>query len=313
MADEERDELVSARYRELSGAEPPVRLDDAILAASRRAVSAGPSAAPRRAASSKRWAVPVSLAAAVMLSVMVTLNVQEERPDLVSPVPVEKAEPAKRDKAVAAEAPAVSQEAPKAAPAEAKDSVATTATPRPQQPDANVATPRGAVKPEPLKAAPREREAAARQRYAPDPAPSADVQRAPAVLGEAARGAGTGPVTASQAPAPGAPAPAAIPASPPAPAAPAKPAPPVAAAAPAPAAAESLAKRNMEGLRDSAGADTRLESRVDAQTPERQLERIAQLRREGNHAEADRLYAEFRQRYPGYRIPDEMLERIRSR
>jgi hypothetical protein len=68
MADPERDARVSERYRALGREEPPPELDAAILAASRR----------RRS----RWAVPVSIAAVVVLAVGVTLRVQiEERKD----------------------------------------------------------------------------------------------------------------------------------------------------------------------------------------------------------------------------------------
>ena len=44
--------------------------------------------------------------------------------------------------------------------------------------------------------------------------------------------------------------------------------------------------------------------------PERFLERIAELRKEGRHEEADKALAEFRQRYPDYRISDEMLKKV---
>jgi hypothetical protein len=46
------------------------------------------------------------------------------------------------------------------------------------------------------------------------------------------------------------------------------------------------------------------------ETPEKQLERIAELRQAGRHEEADRLLAEFRKRYPDYRISEEMLGKI---
>jgi hypothetical protein len=45
-------------------------------------------------------------------------------------------------------------------------------------------------------------------------------------------------------------------------------------------------------------------------TPEQLLERIAELRRQGKHEEADKALAEFRQRYPEYRISDEMLKKV---
>ena len=57
-----------------------------------------------------------------------------------------------------------------------------------------------------------------------------------------------------------------------------------------------------------------LEGRVAASavplSPERLLERIAELRKEGRHEEADKALAEFRQRYPDYRISEEMLQKV---
>jgi hypothetical protein len=40
------------------------------------------------------------------------------------------------------------------------------------------------------------------------------------------------------------------------------------------------------------------------------LERIAELRKQGRHEEADKALAEFRQRYPDYRISEEMLQKL---
>ncbi|HEX6317704.1 MAG TPA: hypothetical protein VFZ84_02435 [Burkholderiales bacterium] len=67
---EERDPLVSRRYRELGAEEPPPALDEAILAASRQA------AAPRR-----RWYVPLAAAAVAVLGIGVALHVQREQPE----------------------------------------------------------------------------------------------------------------------------------------------------------------------------------------------------------------------------------------
>jgi hypothetical protein len=44
--------------------------------------------------------------------------------------------------------------------------------------------------------------------------------------------------------------------------------------------------------------------------PERLLERIADLRKQGRHEEADEALAQFKRRYPDYRIPVETLRRI---
>jgi hypothetical protein len=64
------------------------------------------------------------------------------------------------------------------------------------------------------------------------------------------------------------------------------------------ASAPMLAKRAME---------------APADTPEKELERIATLRQEGRHEEADRALAEFRKRYPDFKIPGEMLQRVERR
>lgn len=49
------------------------------------------------------------------------------------------------------------------------------------------------------------------------------------------------------------------------------------------------------------------------ESPERRLERIAELRRAGRDDEADRLLAEFRRRFPDYRIPEAVLKRVERR
>ena len=80
MAEHDRDEELSRRYRELAREEPPRALDDAILAAARREVRSHP--APLVAPSGRRsWFVPVAAAAVIVLSAVVTLHVQREQPD----------------------------------------------------------------------------------------------------------------------------------------------------------------------------------------------------------------------------------------
>jgi hypothetical protein len=49
------------------------------------------------------------------------------------------------------------------------------------------------------------------------------------------------------------------------------------------------------------------------ENPERWLERIAELRSRGKHAEADKELAEFRRVYPDYRLTDVMRERVEGR
>jgi hypothetical protein len=68
MAD---DPKITQRYRELGAEEPPRHLDDAILAASRRAL----------AGKKRQWYVPLAAAAVIVLAVAVTVHVERERPD----------------------------------------------------------------------------------------------------------------------------------------------------------------------------------------------------------------------------------------
>jgi hypothetical protein len=92
---EDRDPNLQAAYRALGAEEPPRALDEAILAAARR---------PRRGWV-QRWSVPLSLAAVVVLSVVVTLRIQHEQP---APV---------QEKAPVAETPAAPAAPPAPAPA----------------------------------------------------------------------------------------------------------------------------------------------------------------------------------------------------
>ena len=48
----------------------------------------------------------------------------------------------------------------------------------------------------------------------------------------------------------------------------------------------------------------------EPETPEKWLERIATLRAEGRHEDADKALAEFRQRHPDYRIAEPMLQKV---
>lgn len=106
MTEHERDARVSGAYRGLGRDEPPPQLDVAILAASAR----------RRS----RWAVPVSVAAVVVLAVGVTLRVQmEERKEAegvaLSPQVLEAPAPA-ADRAFAESRNAAPARPPAAAP-----------------------------------------------------------------------------------------------------------------------------------------------------------------------------------------------------
>lgn len=54
-------------------------------------------------------------------------------------------------------------------------------------------------------------------------------------------------------------------------------------------------------------------AKVAEEPPEKWLERIAQLRQQRRHDEADKALAEFRKRYPDYKIPEAMLEKVEKR
>lgn len=84
---------LSRLYAQAPAAEPPAALDDAVLAQARRALEAG-SAPARR----PRWELPLATAAVVMLSVLVVMNVERERPDVL-----EVASPARPQPSVSAE------------------------------------------------------------------------------------------------------------------------------------------------------------------------------------------------------------------
>lgn len=78
--DAERDPGIERLYREAAGETPPAHLDAFILAAARREAGARPrSIAPKL----RRWHVPVSIAAVLVVTVSLVVLVREERPMLM--------------------------------------------------------------------------------------------------------------------------------------------------------------------------------------------------------------------------------------
>jgi hypothetical protein len=91
----------------------------------------------------------------------------------------------------------------------------------------------------------------------------------------------------------------------------AKPAKPLAAPPPSSRTADAMQQGASAEARRESVAPARLLGQVaKADSPEAALERVAELRRQGRHDEADKALAEFRRRYPDYRIAEEMLKKV---
>ena len=273
MADP-RGDRVSSAYRELPGEGPPPALDAAIQAAARRAVGARPGGA-------RRWQVPLSIAAVLALAIGVSLQVEREKPVVVDGTPV----------------PSGSAEYP--VPQAATEN----AEPAPRE-EARALQKRAAPVPEAKRVAPvaPSMEAPPQPRAEPRPSPPAAESVAVPMPASPPAAAAPAPATApARAPTTFAPAPANVALPPPTAGAAATADAVRAAPAPAMRAKKELAREAT--MQEKAMADA-------LETPERRLERIADLRVKGLHEEADRALAEFRRAYPDYRISEELLRRV---
>ncbi len=287
---DERDPKLSAAYRELGAEEPPRALDDAILAAARREAGARPGSPGR--ASPQRWYAPLAAAAVLVLALAVTLHMEYEQPDIAQPVPAAKqpaAPPeAARSTAETAEELKLRVERELKSPASDRAGVIRDLLKEPAKEAAKPESPKSVASPRPSapEPFPAERMAdatAARPaaRAAPAPAPSVVLSpRADQALGSASSVVGAGASRAEERVARDAEA---------------------AARAPQAGPVQALAKRSAA------------QAEMQAETPERELERIADLRRQGRHDEADKALAEFRKRHPDYAISEAMRERVERR
>lgn len=257
--DMEHDPQLAALYRASADAVPPAHLDDAIRAAARREVAAGP-----RRAGIRRWAVPVSLAAVLVLSVSVVTMMREQGMDRAETM-LESAPPAMTAERAAPPAPVVVE--PKALPG--------------RQPAAPAMAPAAPVAP----AAPPAPSAASSGRAA---------EAEQAVPESRAKAAAAEPGSTQDAPAArreyAAPQPLLRSAPPMADAG-------VGASAAKPAAPAALA---------AGPGKTALWQDLVREPPEKWLQRIAELRRAGQTADAETLVAEFRRRFPDQRLPEDL-------
>jgi hypothetical protein len=278
---EERDPKISAAYRELGAEEPPRALDDAILAAARREAGARPASLAQRAGR-QRWYAPLATAAVLVLAVALTWNMQREQPGVESPAQPAAAPPPAADRAVAKTAETMlEKEIPAPATAEDVKVARHKAEARPAIPAA--VAPAAAPEPKPFKTDQPAMGSPARSdesRSAASGVTGSLSQPLEALAARDRQAAARAEVGESAKPADS-------------------------------AVSAASAERANRGV--AAAAPARMQAQNLADTPERELERIAELRAKGSHDEADKALAEFRKRYPEYRIPEAMRVRVERR
>ena len=271
----ERDPRLDALYRAAAREAPPAHLDAAILAAARREVGARPRPF---AATLRRWQVPVSIAAVVMVSASLVILVREEEGRRIEgpPVPAvakpddQPAEPrvlfSKPDVATDAEQPQVAAQAPEQHRRLRDDASRSAAMdkrpdPAPRETDraavsgaTDVATPETAARelPQPFRAAPPR---------------AAEERAAPAAPDTATAGSPAAPVELRS----------------------------------ARSTADASPAEPMTGVMavKPAAQDQRpVWHGFEKELPEKWLARIEELKRQGRAAEAEAMMSEFKRRFP---------------
>ena len=280
--DADRDARLDRLYREAAREAPPAHLDAPILAAARREVGAR----PRSLTSTlRRWHVPFSIAAVVIVSVSLVILVSEEGGEQVGPAPVPAVAPIAEQPVAPAPQPAPATAAREAAQPQATapapprresredasvpaalGKLADSARPEPGPPEAlgagAVVTPESGARllPQPFLAAPR----VAEERAASPPAEAGTAGRkagAPAVATEplVARSAVDAPQAKSM--------------------------------------ARAMATKPPEQDRLTVWHG------FEKEPPQKWLARIEELRRQGRAAEAEEMLSEFKRRFPELPLP----------
>lgn len=276
----ERDPRIERLYREAAREEPPARLDAAILAAGRREVGAGPRSLASRL---RRWHVPVSIAAVVMVSVTLVILLREEEdkrngaPPVQAiptpadwpaapparPTPPEVAKETTRSRDSATES--LRQKSRDDSEAAARSELAADSRPEPAPPVASgegtLATPAGKPLPQPFLAAPSPADEKRAARSAADAATAGRMASAPDAPSE------------PQATRPRAEARRAAPLT------------------------GAMAKRSAEQDRPPAWQG------FEKERPEKWLARIEELRAQGRGPEAQEMLSEFKRRFPEHPLP----------
>lgn len=277
----ERDRRIDRLYPHTGLEEPRAELDGAIRAAARREVGARPQVLGARL---RRWQLPISIAAVVVISASMVILMRDEGVDRLEEA---FAPEAMREKA----APLTPhQEDADLKPKERADAPARTEAPASKRP------------PAPAVAVPSSAAEEAQRAMRPDAPPAGRSSSAKPFPGEM-RQRGAAVDEAASAPA--------------LPTEPARRSEPAAAgilSAPAPSTEDKVAE--LEGRKLSKRAQPKsehslFEDRVSAlidrlkeAPPEKWIDEIDVLRRQGRNEEADRLLAEFRRRFPHHAVPE---------
>ena len=276
---EPRDEELSRIYRDAEAPVPPQRVDDNILAASRRVAGARPRS--ERSEFARRWGAPVALAATVVVTTTLTLMVLERQSGLdtvTSAVPGAD-QPSK--------SPRVEQKPVARAPATPVPQAAARRDREEQRPNERPGTgqrgfaadvprtpealrKREEAKPAPAAAAPPGGLYSGERAGADQPAPSPDAQRAAEVPRQAPRAPAAAGLTGD-----------------------------------ANTLRESALTLQRAGALSASGGRV-AGSEAKERTPEKWLEDIRKLKTQGKTAEVERELAEFKKRYPDYRLPDDL-------